>query len=226
MFKSQTKRSPFLKSWVFGSLPFWAGWALVKCSWSNLSFCVNLSPIRQHPLARSLYISAVSCLSFLFLVGRTPTPASDVSHSAYPRLEPPIHTEEDPQLRSKSWKILLKNAQSQKNPSSSCASGLKCLQLFLHSLLPNCHSYSNVSLCDVSLFFLLCSNFSHPSFPNTIPPLLSPPSSFSIITPLSHPYPSCWTNLQLAEWLEPQLPGEPSVLLQKKKWNEAGRGKA
>lgn len=42
-------------------LPFWAGWALMKCSWSSFSFCVSLLHRRQHPLAWFLSFRVVSC---------------------------------------------------------------------------------------------------------------------------------------------------------------------
>lgn len=63
----------------FFTLPFWAGWALMKCSLSSFSFCVTWPRRRQHPLAWFLSFWVVCLFSSLSSTVCTPLPLPPTS---------------------------------------------------------------------------------------------------------------------------------------------------
>lgn len=82
-------------------LPFWAGWALVKCSWGSFSFCESWPRRRQHPLACFLCIRVLCLSSSLSLSSwslSSLTPASHFSHFALPLSVPPTYTHREKTL--------------------------------------------------------------------------------------------------------------------------------
>lgn len=104
--------------------------------------------------------------------------------------------------------------------------------LFTLSSQIHSHTLSPISQWGWFLFSLLLSlscfsNFSHPLLLSPfLPPFLStlfifhhhplPLLPYSFLPP--PPRPHYWTNLQLAEWLDPRLPRKPWVLFQKRRW--------
>lgn len=185
-------------------LPFWAGWALVKCSWGSFSFCESWPRRRQHPLACFLCIR-VFCLSFSLSLPEVwaalPLPLTSLTLHCPCQYLPRIHTEKRHWVQG--TKNTLKKSQSWGYASSSSVLQSSACELKpLRLLVPLTHTqrlpisqwhWLALSLSPLLKLFPPLLPSSHP-LPFFLPPLaLSPPASFSIITPLpphhnsSHP---------------------------------------